>query len=95
MADEAAVHGAEAELAAGSGPALAADLAADGIDEWLGLLSAGSPFGVTVTSLLVAAFTVPPIICVVAVLPEASFVVTSALTKRSSDPPPTSPRLAW
>jgi len=45
MAHETAVHRADAELAAGREPALAADLAADGIDEWLGFLSAGSPFG--------------------------------------------------
>ncbi len=39
MAHETAVHRADAELAAGQGPELDADLAADGIDEWLGFLS--------------------------------------------------------
>ena len=43
MANETAVHRADAELAAGRDPQIAADVAADGIDEWLGFLSgAGS-----------------------------------------------------
>ena len=41
-AHEAAVHLADAELAAGRNVDLAADLAADGVDEWLGLIAAGT-----------------------------------------------------
>ena len=43
MAHETAVHRADAELQAGQRPALAPDLAADGIDEWLGFLSGPAP----------------------------------------------------
>jgi uncharacterized protein (TIGR03083 family) len=46
MAHETAVHRADAELAAGREPVIAPDLAADGLDEWLGFLSgplAGGP----------------------------------------------------
>lgn len=43
MAHETAVHRADAEIQAGRRPALAADLAADGIDEWLGFLSVPAP----------------------------------------------------
>jgi uncharacterized protein (TIGR03083 family) len=39
MAHETAVHRADAELTAGREPRIAADVAADGIDEWLGFLS--------------------------------------------------------
>jgi uncharacterized protein (TIGR03083 family) len=39
MSHETAVHRADAELAAGREPEIAPDVAADGIDEWLGLLS--------------------------------------------------------
>jgi uncharacterized protein (TIGR03083 family) len=39
MAHETAMHRADAELAAGREPAFAPDIAADGIDEWLGSLS--------------------------------------------------------
>ena len=41
-AHEAAVHLADAQLAAGRDADLAADLAADGVDEWLGLIAAGT-----------------------------------------------------
>ena len=41
-AHEAAVHLADAQLAAGRDVDLASDLAADGVDEWLGLLAAGA-----------------------------------------------------
>jgi uncharacterized protein (TIGR03083 family) len=41
-AHEAAVHLADAQLAAGRDVDLAAGLAADGVDEWLGLIAAGS-----------------------------------------------------
>jgi uncharacterized protein (TIGR03083 family) len=41
-ADEAAVHLADAQLAAGRDVDLAPDLAADGVDEWLALLAAGT-----------------------------------------------------
>jgi uncharacterized protein (TIGR03083 family) len=41
-AHEAAVHLADAQLAAGRDVNLAADLAADGVDEWLGLIAAGT-----------------------------------------------------
>jgi uncharacterized protein (TIGR03083 family) len=41
-AHEAAVHLADAQLAAGQDAGLAPDLAADGVDEWLGLLAAGA-----------------------------------------------------
>jgi uncharacterized protein (TIGR03083 family) len=40
MAHETAVHRADAEIAAGRVPGLAADLAADAISEWLGFMSA-------------------------------------------------------
>jgi len=40
-AHEAAVHLADAQLAAGRDVDLAPDLAADGVDEWLGLIAAG------------------------------------------------------
>jgi uncharacterized protein (TIGR03083 family) len=43
MAHETAVHRADAELAAGLRPALAPDLAADAVDEWLGLLCGPAP----------------------------------------------------
>ena len=43
MANETAVHRADAELAAGREPAIAADLAADAIDEWLGFLCGPAP----------------------------------------------------
>ncbi len=43
MAHETTVHRADAELAAGREPAIAADLAADAIDEWLGFLCAPAP----------------------------------------------------
>jgi uncharacterized protein (TIGR03083 family) len=39
MAHETAVHRADAELTVGRDPQIAADVAADGIDEWLGFLS--------------------------------------------------------
>jgi uncharacterized protein (TIGR03083 family) len=39
MAHETAVHRADAQLAAGREPTFAPDVAADGIDEWLGFLS--------------------------------------------------------
>lgn len=41
MAHETAVHLADAELAVGRDVRIAADLAADGIDEWLGFAAAG------------------------------------------------------
>jgi uncharacterized protein (TIGR03083 family) len=41
-AHEAAVHLADAQLAAGRTVDLAPDLAADGVDEWLGLIAAGT-----------------------------------------------------
>jgi uncharacterized protein (TIGR03083 family) len=41
-AHEAAVHLADAELAVGRDVDLAPDLAADGVDEWLGLIAAGT-----------------------------------------------------
>jgi uncharacterized protein (TIGR03083 family) len=41
-AHEAAVHLADAQLAAGRDVDLAADLAADGVDEWLGLIAASA-----------------------------------------------------
>ena len=41
-AHEAAVHLADAQLAAGRSVDLAPDLAADGVDEWLGLVAAGT-----------------------------------------------------
>jgi uncharacterized protein (TIGR03083 family) len=41
-AHEAAVHLADAQLAAGRDVDLPADLAADGVDEWLGLIAAGT-----------------------------------------------------
>jgi uncharacterized protein (TIGR03083 family) len=41
-AHEAAVHLADAQLAAGRDVDLASDLAADGVDEWLGLIAAGT-----------------------------------------------------
>ena len=41
-ADEAAVHLADAQLAAGRDVDLAPGLAADGVDEWLGLIAAGT-----------------------------------------------------
>jgi len=41
-AHEAAVHLADAQLAAGREVDLACDLAADGVDEWLGLIAAGT-----------------------------------------------------
>ncbi len=41
-AHEAAVHLADAQLAAGQDVDLAPDLAADGVDEWLGLIAAGT-----------------------------------------------------
>ncbi len=44
-AHEVAVHLADAQLATGQDTDLAADFAADGIDEWLGLLAAGAPGG--------------------------------------------------
>jgi uncharacterized protein (TIGR03083 family) len=44
MAHETAVHRADAELAAGRDPVIAPDVAADGLDEWLGFLS-GPPAG--------------------------------------------------
>jgi uncharacterized protein (TIGR03083 family) len=43
MAHETAMHRADAELAAGREPAFAPDIAADGIDEWLGSLSGPIP----------------------------------------------------
>lgn len=43
MAHETAVHRADVELAAGRQPEFAPDLAADGIDEWLGFLSGPAP----------------------------------------------------
>lgn len=43
MAHETAVHRADAELAAGLRPTFAPDLAADAIDEWLGLLCGPAP----------------------------------------------------
>jgi uncharacterized protein (TIGR03083 family) len=43
MAHETAVHRADAELAAGREPGFAPDIAADGIDEWLGSLSGPIP----------------------------------------------------
>jgi uncharacterized protein (TIGR03083 family) len=43
MAHETAVHRADAELADGREPRIAPDLAADGIDEWLGFLSGALP----------------------------------------------------
>ncbi|HEX4660256.1 MAG TPA: maleylpyruvate isomerase family mycothiol-dependent enzyme [Streptosporangiaceae bacterium] len=43
MAHETAVHRADAELATGREPAFAPDIAADGIDEWLGSLSGPTP----------------------------------------------------
>jgi len=43
MAHETTVHRADAELAAGREPAIAADLAADAIDEWLGFLCGPAP----------------------------------------------------
>jgi uncharacterized protein (TIGR03083 family) len=43
MAHETAVHRADAELAGGREAAIAPDLAADGIDEWLGFLSGALP----------------------------------------------------
>lgn len=43
MAHETVVHGADAELTAGRRPRLAANLAADGIDEWLGFLATPEP----------------------------------------------------
>jgi uncharacterized protein (TIGR03083 family) len=45
MAHETAVHRADAELAAGREPVIAADLAADGIDEWLSFMSGASVLG--------------------------------------------------
>ncbi|HUA27529.1 MAG TPA: maleylpyruvate isomerase family mycothiol-dependent enzyme, partial [Streptosporangiaceae bacterium] len=45
MAHETAVHRADAELTVGRDPRIAADVAADGIDEWLGFLSAGAAAG--------------------------------------------------
>jgi uncharacterized protein (TIGR03083 family) len=42
-AHEAAVHMADARLAAGRDVDLPPDLAADGVDEWLGLIAAGTP----------------------------------------------------
>jgi uncharacterized protein (TIGR03083 family) len=39
MAHETAVHRADAEIAVGRAPDLAAELAADAIDEWLGIMS--------------------------------------------------------
>ncbi len=44
-AHEAAVHLADAQLAAGRDVDLAPDLAADGVDEWLGLIAAGTGDG--------------------------------------------------
>lgn len=43
MAHETAVHRADAELQAGLRPAFAPDLAADGIDEWVGFLCGPAP----------------------------------------------------
>jgi uncharacterized protein (TIGR03083 family) len=43
MAHETAVHRADAELAAGHHPEFAPDLAADAIDEWLGVLCGPAP----------------------------------------------------
>jgi uncharacterized protein (TIGR03083 family) len=45
MAHETAVHLADAELAVGRDVKIAADLAADGIDEWLGFAAGGDPSG--------------------------------------------------
>ena len=45
MAHETAVHRADAELTVGREPAIAADVAADGIDEWLGFMSGAGLLG--------------------------------------------------
>jgi uncharacterized protein (TIGR03083 family) len=45
MAHETAVHRADAEFAVGRDPQIAPDVAADGIDEWLGFLSGGGLAG--------------------------------------------------
>jgi uncharacterized protein (TIGR03083 family) len=43
MAHETAVHRADAELATGATPVIAPDIAADGIDEWLTLMTVPAP----------------------------------------------------
>jgi hypothetical protein len=45
MAHETAVHRADGQLTVGTRPVIEPDIAADGIDEWLGLLSSGQGDG--------------------------------------------------